>query len=547
MPKLTIDGVEIEAQDGQTVLQVALENGIHIPHFCYHPRLKIAGNCRMCLVEIEKVPKLQISCGTEVRDGMVVDTKSEKVIKARRAVLEFLLINHPLDCPICDQSGECKLQDYCFEHGQSTSRYTEEKNTFHRMNIGPDISRDMNRCIHCTRCIRYMRDIVGDEVLALSERGHHATVGPYLEKDMPGEFSLNLAAVCPVGALTSKRFRFKGRSWLMKKTRTLCAGCARGCNVYAWSCQDEILRLTPAENDFVNKSWLCNPGYMSIKDIQASDRILVPTRSTAIEEAAGKIKAFIDEGQAAQVAVLASPRLTNEDNFAIAKLAREVIGTESLAVVLGPEDVGPFDSEQPLAEWFIRADKNPNTRGANDIINTTAEPRIARKIIDDVASGAIRAMLIFSEDPETAFVDYAGLIETLENLDFLLVVDNKPTKTTELASLLVPEASFAEKDGTFTNEQGRIQKLQAAIAPQGESQSAWQTAQQLAGFLGTDWNYNTAADISAEIAAQVPGYQELNFGNIPLEGILIKQTEPEAAEETEAAQEEASDSEDPDA
>ncbi|MBW1811422.1 MAG: (2Fe-2S)-binding protein, partial [Deltaproteobacteria bacterium] len=143
MPKLTIDGVEIEAQDGQTVLQVALENGIHIPHFCYHPRLKIAGNCRMCLVEIEKVPKLQISCGTEVRDGMVVDTKSEKVITARRAVLEFLLINHPLDCPICDQSGECKLQDYCFEHGQAASRFTEEKNTYPQLEIGPDISRNM--------------------------------------------------------------------------------------------------------------------------------------------------------------------------------------------------------------------------------------------------------------------------------------------------------------------------------------------------------------------------------------------------------------------
>ncbi|MBW1808466.1 MAG: molybdopterin-dependent oxidoreductase, partial [Deltaproteobacteria bacterium] len=386
------------------------------------------------------------------------------------------------------------------------------------LDIGPDISRDMNRCIHCTRCIRYMRDIVGDEVLALSERGHHTTVGPYLEKDIPSEFSLNLANICPVGALTSRHFRFKGRAWLMKKTRTLCAGCARGCNVFAWACEGKILRLTPAENDLVNKSWLCNPGYLSITDMQSSDRILKPTRSTAVEEAAAKIKAFIDNGQAAQVAVLASPRLTNEDNFAIAKLAREVIGTESLAVVLGPQDPRPFDStEQPLPEWFIRADKNPNSH------------------------------LIFSENPETAFSDYAGLIETLENLDFLLVVDQKRSKTAELATLLVPEASFAEKDGTFTNEQGRIQKLQAVIEPRGDSQSAWQTAQQLAGFLGAAWKYKTAADISDEIAAKIPGYQELNFDNIPAEGIQLQQAEPEAAKESEATDIEAVDGKDPDA
>ncbi|MBW1871944.1 MAG: molybdopterin-dependent oxidoreductase, partial [Deltaproteobacteria bacterium] len=472
----------------------------------------------------------------------------EKVITARRAVLEFLLINHPLDCTICDQSGECKLQDYCFEHGQAASRFTEEKNTYPQLEIGPDISRNMNRCIHCTRCIRYMRDIVGDEVLALSERGHHTTVGPYLEKDIPSEFSLNLANICPVGALTSRHFRFKGRAWLMKKTRTLCAGCARGCNVFAWACEGKILRLTPAENDLVNKSWLCNPGYLSITDMQSSDRILKPTRSTAVEEAAAKIKAFIDNGQAAQVAVLASPRLTNEDNFAIAKLAREVIGTESLAVVLGPQDPRPFDStEQPLPEWFIRADKNPNSHGANDMINTVDEPKDARNIIDDVASGAIRAMLIFSENPETAFSDYAGLIETLENLDFLLVVDQKRSKTAELATLLVPEASFAEKDGTFTNEQGRIQKLQAVIEPRGDSQSAWQTAQQLAGFLGAAWKYKTAADISDEIAAKIPGYQELNFDNIPAEGIQLQQAEPEAAKESEATDIEAVDGKDPDA
>jgi len=538
MPKLTIDGVEIEASQGQTVLQAALEHGIYIPHLCYHPRLEIAGNCRMCLIEIEKVPKLQIACGTQVRDGMVVFTKSEKVIEARKAVLEFLLINHPLDCPICDQCGECKLQDYCFEYGRERSRFTEEKNDYPVLDVGPDISRNMKRCIHCTRCIRFLRDVAGSEELTLSERGHHATVGPYLEKAIESDFSLNLAEVCPVGALTSRHFRFKGRSWLMQKTRTLCAGCSRNCNCWAWTYQGKLLRLTAAENDSVNNCWLCNPGHRTIERVAADDRILSATRENAIEEAAGKLRAYLKKNEAQRTGILLSARLTNEDAYSIGKLAREVIGTKQLALCPAATDDRPFGpTDRPLPEWFIRKDKHPNSRGVADILSGIGGHEDAQALLNSVASGELRALLIFGGDPVTTFADDPGVADSLENLEFLMVVDSHETKATGLAHLVVPEATPFEKDGTFTNEAGRLQKLRAVLEPAGSSQPAWRTAQALARHLDARWNFESVSDIDKEIGAKVPGYQKLDYDALEDEGILIVTEKNEKAEAGETEKE----------
>jgi NADH-quinone oxidoreductase subunit G len=531
MPKITIDGVEIEAQEGQTILQVASENGIDIPHFCYHPQMKIAGNCRMCLVEIEKVPKLQISCGTQVRDGMVVNTKSEKVVKARRAIMEFLLINHPLDCPICDEAGECRLQDYCFEYGQAISRFAEEKHTFERLDVGPDITRNMNRCIHCTRCIRFLRDIAGIEEAGLSERGGHTAVGPYLEKSYQSPFSMNIVDACPCGALTSRHFRFKARSWLMKKTRSLCASCARGCNAYLWTYQGRVLRMTPAENDQVNQCWLCNAGRLSIERIHAEDRILEPTRSSALDEATGKIKTYLDNDQGDKIGLLISPRLTNEDNYLLCKLAREVIGTSWLAYVPGEPDDRPFGPmNRPLPEWFIRKDAAPNSQGAADMIASGDHTEDARTLINAVASGQIRVLLVFSEDPIAAFSDDPGVAESLENLDLLLVSASHRNLTSERAQMVLPEATFAEKDGSFTNEAGRVQLLSKALEPAGQSRSAWQTAQELAKLLKAKWSYASAADIMREIVAGVPGYEDIDPAALPEQGALKKQPENQDSE-----------------
>ncbi len=525
MAKLTIDGREIEAQDGQSVLQAALECGIHIPHLCYHPALKVVGSCRMCLIEIEKVPKLQVACGTPVRDGMVVSTQSERVRKARRGVLEFLSINHPLDCPVCDQAGECKLQDYCFEYGQAESRYQEDKRRFPEQDLGSTLVRDMNRCIHCTRCIRFLRDVAGAEAFTLYERGNRTQVGTYLETPVETPFSMNLVDACPVGALTSKHFRFKGRSWLMEKTRTLCAGCSRGCNVYAWSQKGRVLRLTPAENEWVNRFWLCDYGRLTVNDVNADDRLGDALRlgdcvdpEAALDQAAAKLKAYVDAGAGDKIGVVASARLTNEDNYLIRKLAREVLGTRHLAFVEGKEDDRPFEpSDRPLTEWFIREDKMPITWGARDIILSGEPAGDVLGLIAKARRGELKALLVFGED----LTRVTGEDRVVE-VEFLFATGTHKTRTVELAHIAVPEATYLEKGGTFTNEEGRVQRLRPVVAPPGRARSAWQTARELAGRMGAGWSYRATAEVTAEIAAKVPGYQEVDFIEMPEEGQMVE-------------------------
>ncbi len=543
MPKIVIDGREIEARDGETVLTAALSAGIHIPHFCFHPNLKIAGNCRMCLVELEKVPKLQVACGTVVREGLVVTTNNDRVKKAREAVLEFLLINHPLDCPVCDQCGECKLQDYCFEYGKERSRFSEEKHTFDKIDIGPNLSRDQNRCIHCTRCIRFMRDIAGSEEVGLSERSGHTVVGPYVPTPLESPFSLNAADVCPVGALTSTHFRFKARSWLMTKARTVCPGCSRGCNVTAWAYKGELRRLTPAANNDVNVSWLCDEGRLSINDVASEDRLLKATvkgKSVDVDEAlsrvADEVRAFVESGNADKIAIMGSGALTNEDNFAVVKLAA-AIGTGRVGLIDGVRDARPFGPlPEPLPGWFIREDKTPNATGARDVLKDAMD---GAAIIQSIEAGEILALLVFGADPAAL----EGGAAALEKLDLLMAADTRPTGTTKLATVVIPEASPFEKDGTFTNEGGRVQRLSAAVQPKGASRSSWRTASDLAKALGARWTFETAARAFDAIAREVSLFKGLSLATLPVEGVAVHQpaeaSEEEPTDETETAPEKA--------
>jgi NADH-quinone oxidoreductase subunit G len=522
MPKIVIDGVEIEALDGQTILQAASVAGIQIPHLCYHPHLKIAGNCRMCLVEIEKVPKLQIACGTPIREGMVVTTKNDRVRRAREAVLEFLLINHPLDCPVCDQCGECMLQEYCFQYGKTKSRFSEEKHTFDKLDIGQKLERNQNRCIHCARCIRFMRDVAGSEEVSLSERSGHTVVGPYVNRPIEGPFTMNAADVCPVGALTTKQFRFKARSWLMQKTRTLCSGCARGCNVTAWGYKGEILRLTPEENLDVNITWMCDDGRCSIEKVGGPSRITEATvngeaagREAAMDAALAKLKAIRDDGNADRIAVVGGASLTNEDNFAIARLAAQ-LGTSKLFLLTPKSDERPFGPvDAPLPDWFIREEKTPNARGAADMIPNAAD---GSALVEQIASGEITGAVVFGADPVGAV---AGAAEAFEKLDWLVVSDTYVTKTTKMASILLPERSPFEKSGTFTNEGGRLQKIAPAIDPIGESGSAWQVAVTWASGLGAKKIYASAAELLDGIAKTITEYAGVSLMTLPATGISI--------------------------
>ncbi|MGH7832986.1 MAG: 2Fe-2S iron-sulfur cluster-binding protein, partial [Candidatus Binatia bacterium] len=257
--KITIDGREITTAKGKTVILAAAEAGIAIPHYCYHPKLSIAGNCRMCLVEIEKMPKLQIACNTQVSEGMAVITQSSKVLQARQAVMEFLLINHPLDCPICDQAGECWLQDYYMKHDLSPSRMLERKEHQPKREVfGPNVVFDGERCIKCTRCVRFLQEITRTEELTVLNRSDHATIALFPGEVLDNPLSANVNDICPVGALTDRDFRFKVRVWYLSSTPSICPGCSTGCNIKIETYQNRIARFKPRVNEEVNSHWLCD-------------------------------------------------------------------------------------------------------------------------------------------------------------------------------------------------------------------------------------------------------------------------------------------------
>ena len=339
MAKIIIDGKELEVDNKLSVIQAARENGIKIPHFCWHPRLSVAGNCRMCLVEVEKIPKLVIACATQVAEGMVVRTKSDRVINAQQAVMEFLLINHPLDCPICDEAGECKLQDYTYKYSVGVSRFEFEKiRKPKRVALGPHVMLDVERCIMCSRCIRFCDEVAKKPQLVFSQRGDHVELTTFPGEELDNAYSMNVIDLCPVGALTSRDFRFNARVWDMSSTETVCPGCARGCNMTMWVRNNEVLRLTPRLNPEVNDYWMCDYGRLNtFKHINAVERL----SSSMIRKDGELVEVGWDEAIAAaafglkgvkrnEIAGFGSAFATNEDNYLFAKLMKDAIGTKHL-------------------------------------------------------------------------------------------------------------------------------------------------------------------------------------------------------------------------
>lgn len=366
MPKINIDGKEIEFKQGQTIIEAAKDHGIEIAHFCWHPKLSVSGNCRMCLVEVEKMPKLVIACATTAADGMVVHTQSGKSLAARNAVMEFFLINHPLDCPICDEAGECKLQDYTYKHSVGESRFVEEKvKKGKRIQIGPYVMFDADRCIMCSRCIRFCDEIAKDPELTFTKRGDRVFLTTYPGEQLDNLYSMNVVDICPVGALTNSDFRFKSRVWEMSLTNSVCTGCAQGCNIELWVRNNEVLRLVPKYNEDVNSYWMCDHGRVNtFKFINAEDRVDGPhirvegnlTRvgwDEAYAEAASRLKAFGKD----EIAVIGSAFATVEDNYIASKFAKSVLGTGNLDFV---KHIDPSFGDDILR----RNDITPNSLGA---------------------------------------------------------------------------------------------------------------------------------------------------------------------------------------
>jgi NADH-quinone oxidoreductase subunit G len=502
MPTITIDGREVTVEARTTIIHAAEKLGIYIPRYCYHPGLSIAGSCRMCMVEIEGMPRLQISCHMQAQDGMKVITKSEKAMASRRAMLEFLLINHPLDCPVCDQAGECDLQNFYMEIGRYDSRFLENKIKRRKaFPIGPHVALDQERCILCSRCVRFCEEISRTNELGVFERGNRSVVDLYPGKALENKYSVNVVDICPVGALTERDFRFQCRVWYLQQENSICTGCARGCNTQIHyniqrpykSNGRRILRLKPRFNPYVNRWWMCDEGRYSFEfvnqgrierpQLRQAGRLEPSQWDRALTEAARAIKRAIDTFGAASVAVIASPQLSNEELYLIKKLFVEVLGVSETG------RRNPWEKPGYQDDLMVRADKNPNTRGAEEFGFTSD----VRAILEGASSGRLKLLYVFQhsfEDPEA--------LELLKTTPTVVYQGSNWNETARLAHLVLPAATYAEQDGTFTNFEGRIQRFYKALEPLGESRAGCEVLISLAEKLEAPLPYSGPEDLFME-------------------------------------------------
>ena len=548
MAKIRINDQEYEVDPKLTVIQAAAEQGIEIPHFCYHPKLTVAGNCRMCLVEIEKMPKLAIACATQVAEGMVVKTKSERVLRAQHAVMEFLLINHPLDCPICDEAGECKLQDYAYKHSIGYSRFDEDKvHKPKRYPLGPKVLLDVERCIMCSRCVRFADEVARQPVLTFTQRGDHVVLTTFPDTQFDSPYSMNVIELCPVGALTSTDFRFKSRVWEMSSTESVCTGCARGCNTNMWVRNNEILRLTPRQNEQVNSYWMCDHGRLeTFKYIGGADRINAPRIrkngtfadagwDEAIAAVVSELKAF----KKSEIAGIGSAYATNEDNYVFQRFLKEVIGTKYIGVVGHGE--GQDD------DLLLRADRTPNLAGTKKVgVSSGADRDEVTEILRGIRDGVIKALYVMEDD----IADIPEFKSVIGNLE--LIIAHSPVKngTTRRADIVLPSSTYAEKHGTFVNFRGWVQRIRPAVAALEQDRAldgfamsrwdrfaahndrwgkgvkrdcrpSWRILHAVAAAYGTKWKYATAEDVFREITEKIPAFKGLTYSSIGMTGAML--------------------------
>lgn len=518
MPNITIDGKQIEVDAGATVIQAAEKLGIEIPRYCYHPGLSIVGQCRICLVEIEKMPKPQVACYTPVTDGMVVHTQSEKALRARKDVLELLLVNHPLDCPVCDQAGECWLQEYYMRIGQYDSKMVENKVKKDKaLDIGPHVMLDQERCILCSRCVRFCDEVSKSYELGIFNRGDHAELAPYPGKQLDNLYSVNTVDICPVGALTEKDFRFEARVWYLEATNSICPGCSTGCNIAVHTNTNRthhaegrrVVRLKPRYNPEVNQWWMCDIGRYAFKGVDDPSRISAPmmkhgeqwletTWEVAVDAAVQKIKNALP----GRVGVWSSPQLANEDLFVLKKFI-DKLGIQNIATSVAP-------LEKPVSDAFlIKEDRHPNTRGA-ELMGFSSAAQDSQNLLQKAAEGKLAVLLIFHHDLSAGFAQEA-IAKALQKVPTVIFVGMNRHTTSDLAHILLPAAAWPEKHGTFTNFADRVQRLHAAVAPLGDARPEWQILKMLGRQLGVMIPYLEAEDVFNALAQEIAAFHGMSY------------------------------------
>ena len=523
---INIDGNEIAVPKGTNVIEAARMVNVDVPHYCYHPKLAVVGNCRMCLIEmgmpavdpatkapimdpdtgkqkINWIPRPQIGCGTNVSPGLHVKTTSPMVKDAREGVMEFLLINHPLDCPICDQAGECKLQEQATGYGRGYSRFVEQKNVKpKRTQLGPRVTLDDERCVLCSRCIRFSRDIAGEDVLGFVDRGSYSTLTCHPAKKLDHNYSLNTVDICPVGALTSTDFRFKMRVWFLKQTNTIDTESSVGVNSVAWSREGVIYRITPRLNDGVNDTWMADSGRVLGKQVAAADRL---KSSETLNILVTKAAALFQSGS---VAIVGSGRSSVEEQFLTKKLAAVLKASVSLVSRTAPGD-----------NLLISADRNPNVRGAlvTGLVSALPSAQITA-LAADIDSGKVKTVVSVGED-----LIAAGLTAAQFAKISVVYLGTHANATSAAAQVVIPTLTVFEKAGTFVNQQFRIQKFAKAVPGLAGANDDLVVLSKLVAAAG-----GAAAgelnELWTTIAAEVPALSTMLYRNLPETGLLLDGT-----------------------
>jgi len=528
---------------GTRIIEACRSIGVEVPHYCYHPKLTSPGNCRMCLVEmgmpprprpgdppvkpdengllpISWLPRPVIACANTIAPNMGIRTTGTLVEECRRGVMEFLLANHPLDCPICDQAGECTLQEFSVEHGNGVSRFREDKvKKPKNVAIGPRIRLDDERCIMCSRCIRFADEVADDPVIGFTDRGSHTTLTVYPGRELADNYSLNTVDICPVGALTSNDFRFQMRVWFMKETKTIDVNCATGCNTTVHSRDDKIYRVSPRENNEVNSAWMPDSHRLNFHWINQTElRLTTPlvknggTHQPVSWANALRISAQrLQKMEGGDIAIIASARMTNEALFLTSRLIQQ----------LNPGRVDVVPREGKPDGYLISADRNPNTNGAKLILGIKQPGSQLSAMKEDIVKRKIKGLIVLQEN----IIEEAGFSgDDLAHLDFLLSSYPMVNPTSQCADLVLPGACWAEKTGTMINQTGRLQRLNKAVNGPGDTLEPGQIIWDLIRELGEEKETYSAAEVFGVMARELAEFKGVSWDDVGDLGIPLMET-----------------------
>lgn len=537
-----IDGVWHQFPKGMRMIEACRQAGVEVPHYCYHPKLTSPGNCRMCLVEmgmparpapgaeapapdesghlpIGWIPRPVIACANTIAPNMGIRTTGPLTEECRKGVMELLLANHPLDCPICDQAGECSLQEFSVEHGKGESRFREQKvKKPKNVDVGPRVRLDDERCIMCSRCIRFTDEIADDPVLGFTDRGSHTVLTVYPGRELANNYSLNTVDICPVGALTSNDFRFQMRVWFMRETNTIDTNCATGCNITVFARENKIYRIDPRQNNDVNSDWMPDSHRLNYHWIESEARLTDPlvkdgahhrlaSWSEAIATAADKLSAL----DGSEIAVIASARMTNEELLMVNRLTKHL-------------KAGHVDTVARVGEadgYLISADRNPNTNGVKLVLGLDDPGSQIEAIKLGIEQGRIKAVIALQEN----LVDDAGFsTELLGKLDFLLSTYPLANATADASDVVLPGACWAEKSGTMINATGRLQRLNKVIDAPGQTLESWEIVRDLVQATGGGNGIYAVTDLFKQLAAEVSEFKGLSWGQIGDLGLPLIET-----------------------